>query len=51
MKRYAKQNHLLLYVYKNNVYDLTQFAGTHPGGYEEIAKFGNTDIEKIIYNP
>ncbi|CAD8046023.1 unnamed protein product [Paramecium sonneborni] len=51
VQTYARQNHLLLYVFKNTVYDLSEFAYIHPGGQEEICKYVNTDISKIIFNP
>ncbi|CAK83372.1 unnamed protein product (macronuclear) [Paramecium tetraurelia] len=51
VQTYARQNHLLLYVYKNTIYDLSEFAYTHPGGLKEICTYANTNISKIIFDP
>ncbi|OMH84653.1 Ceramide very long chain fatty acid hydroxylase SCS7 [Zancudomyces culisetae] len=35
-------------IYNNKVYDITEFANDHPGGFEWLAKFAGTDITSLL---
>ncbi|CAD8147124.1 unnamed protein product [Paramecium pentaurelia] len=41
----------LLYVYRNSVYDLTEFADRHPGGRAALNIYKGRDLENIFFNP
>ncbi|CAK82123.1 unnamed protein product (macronuclear) [Paramecium tetraurelia] len=40
----------LLYVYRNSVYDLTDFADRHPGGRAALNIYKGRDLENIFFN-